>query len=129
MLIHTVNSIHENMLISIFHLTALVNRNMEMMNASRCFNCDSYAHALKECPKPRDNAAVNNARKQFHANKNVHAGPRVPTRYYQDSPRGKFDGLKPGCLAAETRTLLGIGVLYIYNLYMYIYYVVYTILS
>lgn len=85
------------------------NRNLEIMNASRCFNCDSYGHALKDCPKPRDNAAVNNARKQFHANKNVHAGPHVPTRYYQNSPRGMFDGLKPGCLAAETRTLLGIG--------------------
>ncbi|KAJ6396235.1 hypothetical protein OIU77_021297 [Salix suchowensis] len=53
-------------------------------DAARCFNCGSYNHSLKECPKPRDNAAVNNA-------------------------RGKYDGLKPGSLDTETRKLLGLG--------------------
>ncbi|PSR99952.1 Zinc finger CCHC domain-containing protein [Actinidia chinensis var. chinensis] len=82
---------------------------LEIVNASRCFNCGSYNHSLKECPKPRDNAAVNNARKQHKSRRNQNASSRNPTRYYQDSPGGKYDGLRPGVLDAETRQLLGLG--------------------
>nr|GEU63638.1 hypothetical protein [Tanacetum cinerariifolium] len=49
---------------------------LDILNASRCFNCDAYDHALK---------------------------------YYQNTPGGKFDGLKPGSLDPETQKLLGIG--------------------
>lgn len=77
--------------------------------ASRCFNCGSYDHALKECSKPRDNVAVNNARKQHNSKRNQKAGSRKPTRYYQDTPGGKYDGLRPGVLDADTRKLLGLG--------------------
>ncbi|WMV18437.1 hypothetical protein MTR67_011822 [Solanum verrucosum] len=86
-----------------------VERGMEMVDSSRCFNCGSYGHALKECPKPRDNAAVNSARKQHKSRRNQSASSRNPTRYYQDSPRGKYDGLRPGALDSETRKLLGLG--------------------
>ncbi|KAK9277728.1 hypothetical protein L1049_007275 [Liquidambar formosana] len=82
---------------------------LETHDASRCFNCGSYNHSLKDCPKLRDNAAVNNARKQHQAKKNHAPGPRSLTRYYQNSPGGKYDGLKPGVLSAETRQLLGLG--------------------
>ncbi|KAG9450062.1 hypothetical protein H6P81_010027 [Aristolochia fimbriata] len=84
-------------------------KGIEVVEASRCFNCGSYNHSLKECPKPRDNVAVNNARKQHNLKRNPTLGPRCPTRYYQNSPGGKFDGLKPGVLGAETRQCLGIG--------------------
>ncbi|KAA8547831.1 hypothetical protein F0562_004260 [Nyssa sinensis] len=82
---------------------------LEIVDASRCFNCGSYNHSLKECPKPRDNVAVNNARKQRKSKRNQNASSRNPTRYYQNSPGGKYDGLKPGVLATETRKLLGLG--------------------
>nr|POF23445.1 zinc finger cchc domain-containing protein 8 [Quercus suber] len=78
-------------------------------SASRCFNCASYNHSLKECPKPRNNAAVNNARKQHMSKRNQNAGSRNSTRYYQNTPGGKYDGLRPGALDAETRKLLGLG--------------------
>lgn len=81
-----------------------------MVDSSRCFNCGSYSHALKECPKPRDNAAVNSARKQHKSRRNQSASSRNSTRYYQDSLRGKYDGLRPGALDPETRKLLGLGV-------------------
>lgn len=84
-------------------------RAVDLREAPRCFNCGSYNHSLNECSKPRDNSAVNSARKQYLNKKNQNAGPRVPTRYYQESPGGKFDGLKPGGLSSETRKLLGIG--------------------
>uniref|UniRef100_A0A5B6ZBF1 CCHC-type domain-containing protein n=1 Tax=Davidia involucrata TaxID=16924 RepID=A0A5B6ZBF1_DAVIN len=86
---------------------------LEIVDASRCFNCGSYNHSLKECPKPRDNVAVNNARKQHKSRRNQNASSRSssrnPTRYYQNSPGGKYDGLRPGVLGAETRQLLGLG--------------------
>ncbi|XP_050381259.1 uncharacterized protein LOC126798357 [Argentina anserina] len=78
-------------------------------DASRCFNCGSYNHALRECPKPRDHVAVNNARKQLKIKKNQAPNSRNSTRYYQNSPAGKYDGLRPGALDAETRKLLGLG--------------------
>ncbi|KAB1211066.1 Zinc finger CCHC domain-containing protein 8 [Morella rubra] len=87
-----------------------VEKGLEIIDdASRCFNCGSYNHSLKECPKPRDNVAVNNARKQLKSKRNQNAGSRNPTRYYQNTPGGKYDGLRPGALNAETRHLLGLG--------------------
>lgn len=82
---------------------------MDPVDAPRCFNCSSYGHSLKDCPKPRDNAAVNNSRKQLKSRRNQTAGMRNLTRYYQDSPGGKYEGLRPGVLSAETRRLLGLG--------------------
>ncbi|KAL5739384.1 hypothetical protein ACOSQ2_028564 [Xanthoceras sorbifolium] len=78
-------------------------------DASRCFNCGSYSHSLKECPKPRDNVAVNTARKLLKSKRNLNSASRNPTRYYQSSVGGKYDGLRPGALGAETRQLLGLG--------------------
>ncbi|ERN11339.1 zinc finger CCHC domain-containing protein 8 isoform X2 [Amborella trichopoda] len=78
-------------------------------DASRCFNCGSYSHSLKECPKPRDNVAVNNARKKHNSKRMKSSGPRCPTRYYQNSPGGKFEGIRAGFLGVETRQCLGIG--------------------
>uniref|UniRef100_A0A0D9XDA4 CCHC-type domain-containing protein n=1 Tax=Leersia perrieri TaxID=77586 RepID=A0A0D9XDA4_9ORYZ len=75
---------------------------------SRCFNCGSYSHALKECPKPRDNAAINNARKQHNLKRNQSNVNRGQNRYYQKTP-GKFDDLRAGVLGPETRECLGIG--------------------
>lgn len=80
------------------------------MDTSRCFNCGSYSHALKDCPKPRDSVAVNNARKEHKSKKNQHANSRNSTRYYQSSRGGKYEGLTPGVLDVETRQLLGLGV-------------------
>ncbi|KAF5942764.1 hypothetical protein HYC85_020406 [Camellia sinensis] len=82
---------------------------LKEVDASWFFNCGSYNHSLKECPKPRDNVAVNNARKQHKSRRNKNAGSRNPTRYYQNSAGGKYDGLSPGVLDAETRKLLGLG--------------------
>ncbi|KAK3212131.1 hypothetical protein Dsin_016837 [Dipteronia sinensis] len=78
-------------------------------DASRCFNCGSYSHSLKECPKPRDNVAVNTARKLLKSKRNLNSASRNPTRYYQSSVGGKYDGLRPGTLGTETRQLLGLG--------------------
>lgn len=86
-------------------------RGLEIVDdAARCFNCGSYSHSLKDCPRPRDNVAVNNARKEHKSKKNQIAASS--TRYYVTPPPGKFDGLKPGALDAETRKLLCLGVMW-----------------
>uniref|UniRef100_A0A453GYS5 CCHC-type domain-containing protein n=1 Tax=Aegilops tauschii subsp. strangulata TaxID=200361 RepID=A0A453GYS5_AEGTS len=75
---------------------------------SRCFNCGSYSHALKDCPKPRDHVAISNARKQHNLKRNLsNVGNRGQNRYYQKTP-GKFDDLKAGVLGSETRECLGL---------------------
>ncbi|XP_023762069.1 uncharacterized protein LOC111910465 [Lactuca sativa] len=81
----------------------------DIVNASRCFNCDAYDHSLKECLKPFNKEVVSNARKLYLLKSKRPSGPRVLTRYYQNTPGGKFDGLKPGCLDLETRKLLHLG--------------------
>ncbi|KAG6602563.1 Zinc finger CCHC domain-containing protein 8, partial [Cucurbita argyrosperma subsp. sororia] len=60
----------------------------------------------QDCRKPRDNAAVNNARNK--SKKHYSSGSRNSTRYYQNSRGGKYDDLRPGALDAETRQLLGL---------------------
>ncbi|XP_010435768.1 PREDICTED: zinc finger CCHC domain-containing protein 8-like isoform X1 [Camelina sativa] len=76
----------------------------------RCFNCGGYSHSLRECPKPFDRLAVNSARKLQKSKRNQSSsGPRLPSRYYQKPQTGKYDGLKPGTLDAETRQLLNLG--------------------
>jgi hypothetical protein len=35
----------------------------QRLNNSRCFNCGSYAHSLQECPAPRDQQAIDAARR------------------------------------------------------------------
>ncbi|XP_042500641.1 uncharacterized protein LOC122078633 [Macadamia integrifolia] len=82
---------------------------LETFEAPRCFNCGSYNHSLKECPKPRDNDAVNSARQKHSSKRNQTGGPRQATRYYQDTPGGKYDGLRPGVLSASAREAMGIG--------------------
>ncbi|KAI3730550.1 hypothetical protein L1987_61721 [Smallanthus sonchifolius] len=82
---------------------------VDFLNVSRCFNCDAYDHSLKECPKSFNKDAVNNARKLYQLKSKRPSGPRGLTRYYQDTPGGKFDGLKPGCLDPETRKPLALG--------------------
>ncbi|XP_074591959.1 uncharacterized protein LOC141847773 [Curcuma longa] len=80
---------------------------IETLEASRCFNCGSYSHSLKECPKPHDNVAINNARKMHNSSKR-NPTDRAQVRYYQKTT-GKFDDLCAGVLGAETRRCLGIG--------------------
>ncbi|KAL6551661.1 hypothetical protein OROGR_007815 [Orobanche gracilis] len=82
---------------------------MEKLDTSRCFNCSSYSHALKDCPKPRNTVAVNNARREHRSKRNQHTNSHNSGRYYQSSRGGKYDGLTPGMLDAETRHALGLG--------------------
>ncbi|KAK8520150.1 hypothetical protein V6N12_004111 [Hibiscus sabdariffa] len=92
------------------NIVPLYDRGFAMGLTSADASSNLEGHSLKHCPKPRDSAAVNNARKQHQKFKrNQNAASRNAIRYYQSSQAGKYDDLKPGVLGAETRELLGLG--------------------
>ncbi|KAG6558022.1 hypothetical protein Mapa_000201 [Marchantia paleacea] len=82
---------------------------IEPEESSRCFNCGAYTHSLLNCTRPRDANAINKSRKTHSGKKGGFIRGRAPTRYYQSSPGGKYDDIKPGALGNETRQSLGIG--------------------
>ncbi|BBN09437.1 zinc finger CCHC domain-containing protein 8 [Marchantia polymorpha subsp. ruderalis] len=82
---------------------------IEPEESSRCFNCGAYTHSLLNCTRPRDANAIKKSRQSHSEKKGGFIRGRAPTRYYQSSPGGKFDDIKPGALGNETRQSLGIG--------------------
>ncbi|CAI5978618.1 unnamed protein product, partial [Closterium sp. NIES-65] len=106
---------------------------LKLKSAARCFNCGSYTHALRDCQRPRDHAAVAAARAEHAGGKgqggqggkggNSAAGEGGvgKSRYYGFGGAGggkgrggsmeeRFEGLVPGVLSAELRAAMGIGV-------------------
>ncbi|XP_077571135.1 zinc finger CCHC domain-containing protein 8 [Stigmatopora nigra] len=71
---------------------------------SMCFNCGSSAHQMRDCPKPKDMAAINERRKEFSQN---HAG-LGNQRYHADEVEERFAKYKPGILSEELLTALGL---------------------
>jgi hypothetical protein len=67
----------------------------QRLNNSRCFNCGSYAHGLRDCPQERDQQAVEAAR----AAQQAAAGARLPpgnVRYFGGGGGGG-SASKVGC--------------------------------
>ncbi|XP_077456067.1 zinc finger CCHC domain-containing protein 8 [Stigmatopora argus] len=71
---------------------------------SMCFNCGSSAHQMRDCPKPKDMAAINERRKEFNQN---HAG-LGNQRYHADEVEERFAKYKPGILSEELLYALGL---------------------
>lgn len=96
-------------------LRLLCRSGKDLGNGNRCFNCGSYVHALKDCPKPRDTAAITAARAELAAKKAAEgAADCAPKRYHglslSEKKQKQFEGLQPGVLCAELREALGMGV-------------------
>ncbi|KAK2902069.1 hypothetical protein Q8A73_011815 [Channa argus] len=73
---------------------------------SMCFNCGSSTHQLRDCPKPKDTAAINERRKEF--NQNNHQTLQSNQRYHADELEERFAKYKPGVMSEELLTALGI---------------------
>ncbi|KAM9744474.1 zinc finger CCHC domain-containing protein 8 [Menidia menidia] len=73
---------------------------------SLCFNCGSSSHQLRDCPKPKDMAAINERRKEFNQNSNqsLHG----MHRYHADEVEERFANYKPGVMSEELLAALGI---------------------
>uniref|UniRef100_A0A8C4EHR3 Zinc finger CCHC domain-containing protein 8 n=1 Tax=Dicentrarchus labrax TaxID=13489 RepID=A0A8C4EHR3_DICLA len=73
---------------------------------SMCFNCGLSGHQLRDCPKPKDMAAINERRKEFNQNSNQ--GMQSNQRYHADEVEERFAKYKPGVMSEELLTALGI---------------------
>lgn len=76
-------------------------------SSSRCFNCGSYNHSLRECTKPRDATAIATAREEQGSQR---GNCTIHVRYHQGSNQDtkNFDDLEPGKFALETLEALGL---------------------
>ncbi|KAK7933081.1 hypothetical protein WMY93_003977 [Mugilogobius chulae] len=72
---------------------------------SMCFNCGSAGHQLRDCPKPKDIAAINERRKEFNQNSNQNM---QSNRYHADEVDERFSKYKPGIMSEELLSALGI---------------------
>ncbi|XP_044052298.1 zinc finger CCHC domain-containing protein 8 isoform X2 [Siniperca chuatsi] len=73
---------------------------------SLCFNCGLSGHQLRDCPKPKDMAAINERRKEF--NQNSSQAMQSNQRYHADEVEERFAKYKPGVMSEELLTALGI---------------------
>ncbi|XP_028313224.1 zinc finger CCHC domain-containing protein 8 [Gouania willdenowi] len=71
---------------------------------SMCFNCGSVSHQLRDCPKPKDMAAINERRKEFNQSSNLTSNQR----YHADFVEERFAKFKPGVISEELLRALGI---------------------
>uniref|UniRef100_H2T5U0 Zinc finger CCHC domain-containing protein 8 n=1 Tax=Takifugu rubripes TaxID=31033 RepID=H2T5U0_TAKRU len=73
---------------------------------SVCFNCGLSGHQLRDCPKPKNMAAINERRKEFNQNNNqVTLGNQ---RYHADEVEERFSKYRPGIISDELLSALGI---------------------
>ncbi|KAM7391960.1 hypothetical protein PAMP_022606 [Pampus punctatissimus] len=73
---------------------------------SICFNCASSSHQLRDCPNPKDMAAINERRKEFNQNSNQ--AVQSNQRYHADEVEERFSKYKPGIMSEELLSALGI---------------------
>ncbi|XP_038151488.1 zinc finger CCHC domain-containing protein 8 isoform X1 [Cyprinodon tularosa] len=73
---------------------------------SMCFNCGSSTHQLRDCPQPKDMAAINERRKEF--NQNSSQVTQGNQRYHADEVEERFSKFKPGVLSEELLAALGV---------------------
>ncbi|XP_035021649.2 zinc finger CCHC domain-containing protein 8 [Hippoglossus stenolepis] len=73
---------------------------------SMCFNCGCSSHQLRDCPKPKDMAAINERRKEFNQNSNQ--SMQSNQRYHADEVEERFAKYKPGVMSEELLAALGI---------------------
>eukprot|EP00064_Thunnus_orientalis_P013393 superscaffoldBa00002172_g13432 len=66
---------------------------------SMCFNCGSGSHQLRDCPKPKDMAAINERRKEFNQNSNQ--AMQSNQRYHADEVEERFSKYKPGIMRQD----------------------------
>ncbi|KAK9522814.1 hypothetical protein VZT92_019257 [Zoarces viviparus] len=73
---------------------------------SMCFNCGLSGHQLRDCPKPKDMAVINERRKEFNQSNNQTM--QSNQRYHADEVEERFAKYKPGVMSEELLTALGL---------------------
>ncbi|KAM9394075.1 zinc finger CCHC domain-containing protein 8 [Pholidichthys leucotaenia] len=73
---------------------------------SMCFNCGASNHQLRDCPKPKDMAAINERRKEF--NQSNKEAMQSNQRYHAEEVEERFAKYKPGVMSEDLLAALGI---------------------
>ncbi|KAL6114133.1 zcchc8 [Pungitius sinensis] len=73
---------------------------------SMCFNCGLSGHQLRDCPKPKDMAVINERRKEFNQNSNQTM--QSNQRYHADEVEERFAKYKPGIMSEELLRAMGL---------------------
>ncbi|CAJ1068188.1 zinc finger CCHC domain-containing protein 8 [Xyrichtys novacula] len=73
---------------------------------SMCFNCGLSTHQMRDCPKPKDMAAINERRKEFNQNSNQ--AMQSNQRYHADEVEERFAKYKAGVMSEELLSALGL---------------------
>lgn len=68
-----------------------------------CFNCGAGDHQLRDCPKPKDMARINEKRKEFSQTNN-----QSNQRYHAEEVEERFAKYKPGIVSQELLDALGV---------------------
>uniref|UniRef100_G3NZN6 Zinc finger CCHC domain-containing protein 8 n=1 Tax=Gasterosteus aculeatus TaxID=69293 RepID=G3NZN6_GASAC len=73
---------------------------------SMCFNCGLSGHQLRDCPKPKDMAVINERRKEFNHSSNQTM--QSNQRYHADEVEERFAKYKPGIMSEELLRAMGL---------------------
>ncbi|NXA03993.1 ZCHC8 protein, partial [Sapayoa aenigma] len=74
-----------------------------------CFNCGSEDHQMKDCPKPRDAARINEKRKEFLEACGDTSNPNFQQRYHVEEVEERFGKFKPGVISGVLQDALGVS--------------------
>ena len=81
-------------------------RNVKVRFIKKCFNCDSTAHSLQNCPEPQNSAKINANRSKFTANQSPVFLPK--SRYHGGLSARNFMNFKAGHISDKLREALSI---------------------
>ncbi|XP_016157808.1 PREDICTED: zinc finger CCHC domain-containing protein 8 isoform X3 [Ficedula albicollis] len=73
-----------------------------------CFNCGSEDHQMKDCPKPRNAARINEKRKEFLEACGDSGNPNFQQRYHAEEVEERFGKFKPGVISGVLQDALGV---------------------
>ncbi|XP_053815009.1 zinc finger CCHC domain-containing protein 8 isoform X2 [Vidua chalybeata] len=73
-----------------------------------CFNCGSEDHQMKDCPKPRNAARINEKRKEFLEACGGSSNQNFQQRYHAEEVEERFGKFKPGVISGVLQDALGV---------------------
>ncbi|NXP50872.1 ZCHC8 protein, partial [Heliornis fulica] len=75
---------------------------------AHCFNCGSEDHQMKDCPKPRNAARINEKRKEFMEACGEASSQNFQQRYHAEEVEERFGKFKPAVISGELQDALGV---------------------
>ncbi|NXB70640.1 ZCHC8 protein, partial [Donacobius atricapilla] len=94
------------------HILSLDGQEIQVKPRSRpkphCFNCGSEDHQMKDCPKPRNAARINEKRKEFLEACGDSSNQNFQQRYHAEEVEERFGKFKPGVISGVLQDALGV---------------------